>query len=81
MAEPEPDESLPAYAVDRTAVQRLRGARPWPEGVTREWALGGSTGRGVRVCVVDSGIEAGHPRVGDVAEAVAVSIVDDEVVV
>jgi subtilisin len=38
----------------------------WPEPVTREWAWGGSTGRGVRVCIVDSGIEAGHPRVGPV---------------
>jgi subtilisin len=81
VADPEPDESLPAYAVDRMAVRRLRGARPWPESVTRDWALGGSTGRGTRVCVVDSGIEAGHPRVGDVAEAVAVSIVEDEVVI
>ncbi len=75
------DESLPAYAVDRTAVQRLRGARAWPTGVTREWALGGSTGRGARVCVVDSGIEAGHPRVGEVTTAMAVSIVDDEIVI
>jgi subtilisin len=81
VSEPASDESLPAYAVDRAAVQRLRGARPWPEAVTRDWALGGSTGRGARVCVVDSGIEAGHPRVGGVAGAVAVSIVDDEVVI
>jgi subtilisin family serine protease len=75
------DEPLPAYAVDRVGVARLAGARPWPSPVTREWALGGSTGRGVRVCVVDSGIEADHPSVGGVSEAVAVSIVDDEVLV
>lgn len=81
MAENEPDESLPAYAVDRTAVRQLEGARRWRTPVTREWALGGSTGSGVRVCVVDSGIEAGHPAVGEVAEAVAISIEDDEVVV
>jgi subtilisin len=41
----------------------------WPEPVSREWAWGGSTGRGVRVCIVDSGIEAGHPRVGPVDSA------------
>ncbi|MGE5224916.1 MAG: S8 family serine peptidase [Omnitrophica WOR_2 bacterium] len=29
--------------------------------ITREWAWGGSAGRGVQVAVVDSGIEAGHP--------------------
>jgi subtilisin len=49
--------------------------------VTRDWALGGSTGRGARVCVVDSGIEAGHPLVGEVTTAVAVSISDDEVLI
>jgi len=34
--------------------------------VTPEWAWGGSTGRGVRVCVVDSGVERDHPLVGEV---------------
>ncbi|HEY3764588.1 MAG TPA: S8 family serine peptidase [Gaiellales bacterium] len=77
--DPLPDDPLPAYAVGGRAVQTLAGARPWPEGVSSEWALGGSTGRGARVCVVDSGIEAGHPLVGEVATSVAVSIVDDEV--
>lgn len=32
--------------------------------MTRAWAWGGSTGRGVRVAVVDSGIESDHPAVG-----------------
>ena len=31
--------------------------------IDREWAWGGSTGRGVRVGVVDSGIEHDHPAV------------------
>ena len=77
----EPAEDLPAYAVDRASVEALAGARPWPARVTREWALGNSTGRGARVCVVDSGIEADHPAVGRVDTAVVVSIEDDEVVV
>ncbi|MER5639738.1 S8 family serine peptidase [Kitasatospora sp. NPDC002227] len=34
--------------------------------VTPEWAWEGSTGHGVRVCVVDSGIERDHPLVGPV---------------
>ncbi|WP_329499217.1 S8 family peptidase [Kitasatospora herbaricolor] len=34
--------------------------------VTPEWAWGGATGAGVRVCVVDSGIERDHPLVGRV---------------
>lgn len=32
--------------------------------VTREWAWGGSTGKGVKVAIVDSGIEYDHPAVG-----------------
>jgi subtilisin len=45
----------------------------WPREVTREWAWGGSSGRGVRVCLVDSGIEAGHPDVGLVQGSFAVT--------
>jgi subtilisin family serine protease len=41
--------------------------------ITREWAWGGSTGAGVRVAVIDSGIEAGHPAVGAVQGSVAIS--------
>jgi subtilisin family serine protease len=35
--------------------------------VTREWAWGGSTGAGVRVCLVDSGVDETHPDVGVLA--------------
>ena len=40
--------------------------------ITPEWAYGDRRGRGVRVAVIDSGIEAGHPQVGGVAGAVVV---------
>ncbi len=33
--------------------------------LTPEWAYGGSTGKGVRVAVVDSGIEHDHPALGN----------------
>ena len=49
----------------------------WPHLVTRQWAPGGSSGRGVRGCVIDSGIDAGHPRVGVVDGAVMVEL-DEE---
>ena len=40
--------------------------------VDRAWAYGDGSGRGVRVAVVDSGIDADHPAVGHVAEYVAI---------
>jgi len=43
-----------------------------PGVVSRDWAWGGATGAGVRVCIVDSGVESGHPLVGEVAGAHAV---------
>jgi subtilisin family serine protease len=32
--------------------------------ITPEWAWGGSTGKGVKVAIIDSGIDATHPGVG-----------------
>jgi subtilisin family serine protease len=44
-----------------------------PDGaITRDWAWGGADGAGVRVAVVDSGIDATHPAVGEVAGAVRI---------
>ena len=51
----------------------LGSVRPLPVGITRDWAWGGATGAGVDVAVIDSGIEDGHPMVGRVDSAVALS--------
>jgi subtilisin len=56
----------------------LGPVHPLPLGITREWAWGGSTGAGVDVAVVDSGIEDGHPWVGHVDSAVALSVDERE---
>jgi subtilisin len=53
------DESRPAYARD-SQVLRLPG-RVTLDDLSPDWAWGGATGRGVRVAVVDSGIDATHP--------------------
>src|ERR1700747_239669 len=53
----------------------------WPDRVTRDWAFGGATGAGVRVGVLDSGIELDHPLVGTVQRSVAVTKDGDEIVV
>jgi len=71
----EPDE-LPAWSLPAAAIERIALA-DGALGITREWAWGGATGRGVTVCILDSGVEAGHPLVGDVEEAVAISVSDE----
>ncbi len=52
-------KDLPAWARE-SSVLSLRTV-PRLEGITPEWAWEGATGEGVRVAVIDSGIEAGHP--------------------
>jgi len=73
--------ALPAWSLPKDAVDRIALPGDWPERVTREWALGGSTGKGARVCILDSGVEAGHPRVGDLESAVVISIGENEEVI
>jgi subtilisin len=69
-------EELPAWSLPAEALAQSQLARDWPDGPTREWALGGSTGAGVRVCVIDSGVDAGA-RIGEVQSAVAVERGED----
>jgi subtilisin len=64
----EPFTNIPALA----RRMRLRG-------ISRDWAWGGSTGAGVRVGIVDSGLETSHPLLaGRVVQSVAVELVDGE---
>jgi subtilisin len=74
----EPEESLPAWSLAAGAGEQISIGVDWPERVTREWAWGGSTGKGVSVCILDSGVEAGHALVGDVDRAVAFTRGEDE---
>jgi subtilisin len=67
-------ETLPAWSLPRTERDRILLPGEWPERVTRDWAWGGSTGAGVRICILDSGVEAEHPLVGGVDDAVVVSL-------
>jgi len=70
--EPTPEAvDLPAWSLPAGAGERISIGVEWPERVTRDWAFGGSTGAGVRVCILDSGIESAHPMVGEVEGAVA----------
>ncbi len=71
-------EPMPAWSLPSDGVDRIQLAHEWPERVTRDWALGGATGKGVRVCILDSGIEAGHPLVAGIEGAVVVSLGEDD---
>src|SRR5438105_5096873 len=68
------EELLPAWSLPRLAADRIAIENPLPERVDREWAMGGSTGKGVKVCILDSGVEPGHPLVGEIAGAVAITV-------
>jgi subtilisin family serine protease len=69
--------TLPAWSLAAGAVDEIALPHDWPERVDREWAWGGSTGAGVRVCILDSGVDTSHPLVGGVDGAVAV-VADEE---
>ena len=43
-----------------------------PSAITREWALDGATGAGVKVAVIDSGIEGDHPLVGELNGSIVI---------
>ncbi len=73
MAESIEDEELPAWSLDRDEVRAEPQRSDWPLEDPRGWAWGGASGAGVRVCIVDSGVDASHPMVGPVQGAVAVA--------
>jgi subtilisin len=72
------DTDLPAWSEPFTGGHgglrrplRLRG-------VTRDWAWGGATGAGVRVGIIDSGLENAHPMLrGRVVDNVTVELNDE----
>ena len=63
---------VPAWGspVDRLSGEAF-GTTPLGQ-VTPDWAWGGADGARVRVCVLDSGVEAGHPLVGELDQAMEV---------
>ena len=69
-----PEELRPAWSLPAEGAESITLPFEWPGELTREWAWGGSTGKGISVCILDSGVEAGHPLVGEVQQSVAVSV-------
>ena len=60
-----------SWQFDEEALNRFEPLR-LPKPMTKEWAWGGATGKGVKVAVVDSGVDPNHPAVGKVAGGVIV---------
>src|SRR5215204_763383 len=85
MAQPEesaPQELRPAWSLPPEAAEGLALPVEWPGEVTREWAWGDSTGKGVTVCILDSGVDEAHTLVNGVQRSVVASVgPDDEVIV
>ncbi len=75
------DLDLPAWTEPFVDQARERLVRPAAlRQIDREWAWGGSTGSGVTVAVLDSGVEGTHPLVaGRLVESVTVEVDGDDV--
>ena len=69
---------LPAWSEPFTDIPGLARSMRL-RGISREWAWGGSNGAGVRVGIIDSGLETTHPRLaGRVVQSVAVELDGDD---
>jgi subtilisin len=73
------EEVLPAWSEQFTkqAIQQLTATGPIAC-ISAEWAWGGSTGSGVRVAVVDSGVEHDHPALDDCVKGGVVVEYDEQ---
>ena len=69
-----PPELRPAWSLPAGAAEGLALPVEWPGEVTRDWAWGGSTGKGVTVCILDSGVDEEHPLVKGVQRSVVASV-------
>jgi subtilisin family serine protease len=78
---------VPAWSLRADATEAIALPAVWPDRPTREWAFGDSTGQGIRVCILDSGVDREHRAVAPLASAVAIEadgdgeprVVEDEV--
>jgi len=71
---------LPAWAEPFATAHRVDLARAAPfTAIDRDWAFGAGDGAGITVAVIDSGIEGGHPAIGNsLVESVRVQLDGDE---
>ena len=70
-------EAMPAWSLTSAAAAEIGIVNALPERVDAEWAFAGATGDGIKVCILDSGVEPEHPLVGGLAGAVAITLGPD----
>ena len=70
-------DDLPAWSLEDAGADTAPLPSAWPQPVGREWAFGDGRGAGVRVAILDSGVDASHPVLaGPLQQAVAVELDD-----
>jgi subtilisin family serine protease len=68
-------DELPAWSLDAAEARTAVVPSSWPRAVDRAWAFGDGSGAGVRVAIIDSGIDPTHPVVGGrLARSVSVAV-------
>jgi subtilisin len=72
---------LPAWSLERDVALSEALSAVWPLENPREWAWAESSGAGVRVCIVDSGVDSNHPLVGAIQGSVGVTETEGELTV
>jgi subtilisin len=71
-------DDLPAWSLDADTARSDTIPAHWPHTADRAWAFGDGRGAGVRVAIVDSGVDASHPVLaGPIARAVWVDVDGD----
>jgi subtilisin len=68
---------IPAWGAPATSIDEQRFDVSPMERITPEWAWSGSRGAGVRVCLLDSGVDGSHPRIGTLDGAFEVVAASD----
>ena len=77
----ETDEELPAWSLPPAAGEAIRLPSAGPSASRASGPGAARPGAGVRVCVLDSGVELDHPLVGPVQRSVAVTKDGDEITI
>ena len=66
---PKHQSGMPAWSMPAVGYRDEELPASLITGIDRDWAWGGSDGSGVRVCVLDSGVEGQHPMVRPIERA------------